>query len=191
MEPARCGTRPDHAARGAATRRRTSGSAHRVENLTNDTHGNLPRSRSAARRLERPQIQSTAARSPLSGLAAELGGSARPRRPRGAPGVVALPPDRRRGRCSRATSARLAPSSRSPASRRTPSLEVGLMPHAAISPLRRSVPTSAEPAGVTTTSGEMVPSSSADPGGSSAAGHLPLDGGGARAETLPARRRRG
>jgi hypothetical protein len=27
--------------------------------------------------------------------------------------------------------------------------------------------------------------------GSSAAGHLPLDGGGARAETLPARRRRG
>src|SRR5687767_8236094 len=35
---------------------------------------------------------------------------------------------------------------------------------------------------VTTTSGEMVLSSSADPGGSSAAGHLPLDGGGARAE---------
>ena len=55
-------------------------------------------------------------------------GGARPRRPRGAPGVVAPPSDRRCGPCSRATSAWLAPSSRSPASRRTPSLEAGLMP---------------------------------------------------------------
>lgn len=55
-------------------------------------------------------------------------GGARPRRPRGAPGVVAPPSDRRCGPCSRATSAWLAPSSRSPASRRTPSLEAGRMP---------------------------------------------------------------
>ena len=64
-------------------------------------------------------------------------GGARPRRPRGAPGIVAPPPDRRRGRYSRATSAQLAPSSRSPASRRTPSLEVALIPQSSLRSARQ------------------------------------------------------